>query len=584
MKKPSPSEALSADASVLQPLGTEDATLPEEVNGTAEQVRGGLCIVWTRSYATPMQAPSPDAGVLDVHIIAPVASTSRHPPTSTSLPATPKKLYPIFSRSPPTPKDSSACPDEVTVEPRIAAELPRRSSPPRTLTSPPPSPTSAPSGTKDMPIVLESSPDVPVIRGPRNAAVQSSHPFFAPRRTTLAGREGTPTSLRQSLNSQLRAPFPLVQHTRGEQSVSYVPAKLAFPRRERSRARNVDMSNSDGMYMSGLPSTHDLNMQSSQYARFFRCPPSFTDTDRDRVVGSIPLSHTAHPAIKRAIDHGRSLDLSRVESTNPQQQLWADKWAPKRAEEVLGQQEHAGYLRDWLAALQLTSTAASAAQTPTESAGGRSKRKRKAKKAELAKPAVLRAVTRTRSRKRQRIDSEDEGDWIVDDENVEEETTFDYVTSEDELLLRGPASPAVTSEAGEPPPSEPDRSSEREAERRALFPRTFHRLTNTILLVGPSGCGKTAAVYACAAELGYQVFEVYPGIGKRSGANLESLVGDVGKNHTVQVGDMSPKKRRSNQVNPLLRTLAGQEMEGACRRWIASPLDPKLSLPRFAAA
>ena len=60
------------------------------------------------------------------------------------------------------------------------------------------------------------------------------------------------------------------------------------------------------------------------------------------------------------------------------------------------------------------------------------------------------------------------------------------------------------------------------------------KLTNTILITGPPGCGKTAAVYACAEELGWEVFEVYPGIGKRNGASLDQLVGDVGKNHIVQ--------------------------------------------------
>ncbi|EJU06100.1 hypothetical protein DACRYDRAFT_43964, partial [Dacryopinax primogenitus] len=60
------------------------------------------------------------------------------------------------------------------------------------------------------------------------------------------------------------------------------------------------------------------------------------------------------------------------------------------------------------------------------------------------------------------------------------------------------------------------------------------RLTNSILLSGPSGCGKTAAVYACAKELGWDVFEVYPGIGKRSGQGLMALVGEVGRNHLVR--------------------------------------------------
>ncbi|KAF9651147.1 hypothetical protein BDM02DRAFT_3082450, partial [Thelephora ganbajun] len=58
-------------------------------------------------------------------------------------------------------------------------------------------------------------------------------------------------------------------------------------------------------------------------------------------------------------------------------------------------------------------------------------------------------------------------------------------------------------------------------------------MSNTIVLCGPSGSGKTAAVYACAAELDWEVFEVYPGVGKRSGAALDNLIGQVGRNHLV---------------------------------------------------
>jgi DNA polymerase III delta prime subunit len=69
--------------------------------------------------------------------------------------------------------------------------------------------------------------------------------------------------------------------------------------------------------------------------------------------------------------------------------------------------------------------------------------------------------------------------------------------------------------------------------RPAAYPSFRTRLSNTMLLTGPHGCGKSAAVYAAAEELGWEVFEVYPGIGKRTGGALMNLVGDVGKNHIV---------------------------------------------------
>ncbi|KAK0539451.1 hypothetical protein OC834_000006 [Tilletia horrida] len=78
--------------------------------------------------------------------------------------------------------------------------------------------------------------------------------------------------------------------------------------------------------------------------------------------------------------------------------------------------------------------------------------------------------------------------------------------------------------------------------RSALAPaiqsvNTFEdRLTNCILIDGPSGVGKTAAVYACAAELGYEVFELFPGMGKRTGKEMEAAVGALAANHMVSGG------------------------------------------------
>jgi DNA polymerase III delta prime subunit len=63
-------------------------------------------------------------------------------------------------------------------------------------------------------------------------------------------------------------------------------------------------------------------------------------------------------------------------------------------------------------------------------------------------------------------------------------------------------------------------------------------------MTGPQGSGKSAAVYAVAEELGWEVFEVYPGIGRRTGSNLMSLVGDVGKNHVI-TGKATPKKAKA---------------------------------------
>lgn len=160
-------------------------------------------------------------------------------------------------------------------------------------------------------------------------------------------------------------------------------------------------------------------------------------------------------------------------------ETFAERFRPRQASQVLGNVTESTYLRDWLSALSVG----------THESDG---------------PKVIRRVPKAR----RTVD-----DWIVDDIGLyglpEEEGDLDEI-------------PEPLEEADVPIGHRPQ-----------WYPPLSNRLTNSILLTGPSGSGKSAAVYAAATELGWEVFEVYPGIGKRTGGNLMSLVGDVGKNHMV---------------------------------------------------
>ncbi|KAJ7317926.1 hypothetical protein JRQ81_004088 [Phrynocephalus forsythii] len=57
-------------------------------------------------------------------------------------------------------------------------------------------------------------------------------------------------------------------------------------------------------------------------------------------------------------------------------------------------------------------------------------------------------------------------------------------------------------------------------------------LCNTVLLVGPPGTGKTAAVYACAQELGFKIFEVNASC-QRNGRQILSQLKEATQSHQV---------------------------------------------------
>lgn len=226
-------------------------------------------------------------------------------------------------------------------------------------------------------------------------------------------------------------------------------------------------------------------------------PKAVMDLDADDAVEAKESEIAAIPDEFKK--HPAITSLPTKAANGTKTQLLIDKYRPLNHAEVLGNEVPAKYLVEWLAELAIGIH------------GEVSEEKRK----------VQRKVIKTR-RKQVRED-----DWIVEDD----EPIRDHGEEDD-----APVDDIHTAQ-------------------QTGYPDLSKRLTNSILLQGPYGSGKTASVYAAAAELGWEVFEVYPGIGKRSGAHLSQLVGDVGKNHMVGKGrpTMPPSPAPEKRQNPLLQ-------------------------------
>ncbi|PCH41200.1 hypothetical protein WOLCODRAFT_16953 [Wolfiporia cocos MD-104 SS10] len=255
------------------------------------------------------------------------------------------------------------------------------------------------------------------------------------------------------------------------------------------------------------------------------------------VIRNIFVAHTIKRLLDLAQDQGGP-------DSGSSHELWTYKWRPKRAEQVIGNEDHALYLRAWLLALKLhietppTTSGAAGGRTGKQSANDRIRGTKR--------PKVLRQVDKRRKRKRL-ISEEPDDSWIVDDES--EGSTQDRDSEEDEFAFcqRTLSRLQRVSEEAEHDASSDSTTPPHEAEAKPTpsfsysSPQFGNQIHNTILLHGPPGSGKTAAVYACAEELGWDVLEVYPGIGERSGADLNKLVGEVGKNHLVKQTQRQPK-------------------------------------------
>lgn len=491
-----------------------------------------------------IEQTAPPPGAPCHHLRAPIADIQE-------AQKLPKKLYSIFER--PNREAHSAPIIDITTtstspilvaDTGDASEMNSIAGPSNQLSSS--QIISSSQGTRHDPIMLNSYPAKPPNAETKLLIkLKPINPFFAPR-ARKDPLKGIPNSPQKDVKGkQVSAPYPTAenQHTRGPQS-TFTPSVAHNISHRCSRTTAVHPVANDLAWL-----TDEIYDPLNSHV----LSDSPGEIDVTQHLNNIPHSHRhLTPALSR-FEKTSPADIS------PHQSYWAEKWRPKRAEECLGNEENALYLRDWLRSLALNPPS----DSPGSAVSGISQKGR-TKREDRERPHIIRAVAsrRGRPKKRRRLDSSDDEDsWVVSDTDFgssDDESLYrsdPASSSDDELLLRSePVSVSRSVSSGDDTDFEvgkAERTSEEVGQPDTnpsdvpivLRSGSFRdRLTNTILLTGPHGSGKTAAVYACAEELGWDIFEVYPGIGKRSGANLDDLVGDVGRNHIVKL-----KQRNSVQ-------------------------------------
>lgn len=397
------------------------------------------------------------------------------------LSAKPKKVFPLFNRSkPPTtaqPPPEDTAPTDIPSQPIDFF----RSDETLEASKPPPARSRVKKG-KSVPSNEE-----------RLAGFTAEDPIvldLSPTRTrslpvkTKAFDSRAPFKLksRQGFGS-LDAPLPTgeTQHVRGPQSVFFTAgADIPFGRRNRVPTASTSAGEPSTLSLAGVINyPQDPPISSDQHLT----PPSPTPYQ-------IPAEYLSqHPVF-------RIFSIDRSNMKLPGADLWVDTWAPYLAEHVLGNERHALYLRDWLVASEINSFSGSVDPSTTSTPASSQPKKKPPAKRGTKRPRIRREVGSKKVKKRRRRET----DWIVDDDRVSQSELSDAENHPlDAYLENDPSS----------------------------------NLSNTIVLCGPSGSGKSIAVFACADELDWEVFEVYPGIGKRSGTALDNLIGQVGSNHLV---------------------------------------------------
>ncbi|KAJ3325778.1 hypothetical protein HDU76_013128 [Blyttiomyces sp. JEL0837] len=182
-------------------------------------------------------------------------------------------------------------------------------------------------------------------------------------------------------------------------------------------------------------------------------------------------------------------DATAISPTSSISMNWTDRYKPQTCEGILGEVnvEAARLVKNWLYNWKSKSNEPSN-PAPTKNDGSKRRMRQRStchKRARRSRTRIL------------------DDDFILDDDDFEEGITTD---SEAEAESSESASASALSEL----------------------------LSGHLRLIGPTGSGRTSAVFAAAAECGYEILEINVGQ-RRAGKDVSSILSEASKCHSVSV-------------------------------------------------
>ncbi|XP_004342580.1 hypothetical protein CAOG_07979 [Capsaspora owczarzaki ATCC 30864] len=366
------------------------------------------------------------------------------------------------------------------------------------------------------------------------------------RQLVVETDEATETSKVRIFQGQTR-PLPVADQTAellAPLASCLTPSETNSPQHTLSAASAVDLSDSSQAHQRGV--WHRGRVSRDAFlADVLRRHPSFSTAELDWILSSYE---------------------QRVGSEHV---AWTDKYKPACSAHLIGNQDPASFVRQWLAEWKVSqpSSGTPAALMPllTHPLG-------LGPAPALGRSAFLGNATTNQSSdlvSGSEADSNDDNDGGGDDDDDDDDDDdgeasddSDFETPRRKSSRRRSTKAKLTARSAAKPAAPASADAQQD-------------ICNTLVISGPTGTGKTSCVYACAQELHYKIFEVNAA-SDVSGRQLLHMLGEATQSH--QVGTFIATANANSAIRNAFSTLLGSAAAAAAAPSSPAPATPSSSV------